>query len=774
MPTAGVTHHITIEDSSSGSPKVGLMYPKQKRGTGFRVTDFRTIAPRILSDVELTHATLDPLVENVFHQDDWRGGLGGVLHRDNPQELAFAYSIDSADPHSLKLAGGRVTTTIGSGSTVTNRLPIGSGFAVVGSEVWSFQGHEVWLWNYTDEDWDEGTTPVAVAASSTIVPKLYRNGVVFGSNVFVPGWSQQPAATDKFRPSAYIYKADSDADWILSTFTDGSAQFRYFAVTYESDGTERLWGGYTLSVTDTGGNVTTGSVSDSATTFDVESGANANIVPDSDATGDVDKSVIRVDDEWMIVTGESGTTLTVSRGYLGTTAAAHSSGDDVYYGIFQPHQVRSSTDPTNSGSWASAVSIGDISSPITALIGVGPALYVFKTDGIYVYHREAGVTEKIFDATGFAHPDNFKGAAMWQGHMLVPMPGALYELVDNQLIDISANLREMFHWVHATTVPPFLRVLAITGDAKFIFMLVARTTTSQYLVRGLFIDGQWRWHQVQSVSAGTMFVPSDYASIFAEGTPSGDKRHHRVWVGGKQSGSEVLPMFFPIDSDDEEWLYEYSGTGGTPAAYTTWFDANLPKVPKHFKSLTVHGDTLSSDYYVDIAYTLDDGTGDWITGNQSLSDIKATGTTLVFEQEVVSTRLRLTFYFRKDGGAATTGSAEVTSFTLTSQLRPEPVKAFQVQAYIAEGQRLLNGAQNGTPRADLKQLSTWNAQGAEVLLRTGRTQGGSWWDSKGAGRGDYYCVFLPGTLQLTEVIKRRHGKPEFIASFTLIQAQEGP
>lgn len=765
MPKAGRTHDITIADKSSGSPIKGFMLwrDQEQRGRGFQVSDFGAVAPRVMSDAALTHAHFKPEAETIWYQEDWRAGMGGRNHRDNPQQTLKSLQINTSEPHSAKLAGVLKKTTAGTGPTANT--PVG-GFAVVGTEVWSFIGRDVYAWNYTDEDWDKGTAP------SSDVAWFCRNGVEFGLNTFVPRWH----ATQN-HPGLFMYKSDADANWTTSTLSStdqvggsaaeiGPGDYKYFAVTYESDGTERFWGGHTWSATDTGTAVSTASVADDGTSFAV--GSVTHIAADADATGLVEKSVIQIGADRMIVTGISGTTLTVQRNYggtggvvFGTAIGGAGTPEDVYYLTRQPHQIRSSTDPTNSGSFSSAVSIGGSDSEITALVGYGPALYVFKTDGIYVYHREAGTTEKILDMSGYAHPDNFKGATAWQGHIFVPMPsGGFYELVGNTLVDISEELTQYFKSV-STATPPFNRVTAITGDDQNIYLLIA-VGTVLHMLSGRYVDNEWRWHQALAAANG--FTSGEYDTIFAEGVPSGTKTHHRVWIGGTQSGTE-RPLFVPLDEEDEEFEYEYSQSGsgtssGNTFLETTEFDANLVNVDKLFVSLTLRG-TFTSNHYVEVQYSLDRG-GTWVYLNTNAAGSRFTSddTEIFFLAEVAKEHIRFRIHFLKSGAGNTTTTAVLSSLLLRCKIRPESLQSLPMSVYLADRQKLLNGARQSTVKGDLSQLRAWNKGAAEVSLAVQE-------DDVTA----YDVVFMPGSLNVREVARRRGARGEYLASFVLLEAR---
>ena len=225
MATAGKTHDCTLEDASAGTPKVGLMLVRKNGQRSYKLADFQTIAPRTLTTEELDSAQLPPQVALTWFQDDWSAGLGGINARTAPKRYASGIKAAAMLPSQMQLTTGFNATVVDVNPTAFKP----SGFATVGTEEWSFQERDVYSWNYTDGDWDKGTAPQAVAV-------VYRNGVEFGANTFVPAWL---ASDDS--ASTYIYKADADANWTLSTLA--TKTFKFFARARTAAGAEILVGG---------------------------------------------------------------------------------------------------------------------------------------------------------------------------------------------------------------------------------------------------------------------------------------------------------------------------------------------------------------------------------------------------------------------------------------------------------------------------------------------------------------------------------------------------
>lgn len=214
MPSV-FTHDLVLEDASAGTPIYGYMLAKARNGAPrSSIRSFRSIAPRVLSDAELSESQFDQLVEGLFTQSDWSGGMGAFDARLHPGKLASGYKIDASDPGKLKLARDLVSAGTLDFAATAHRP---TGYAIVGTEVWAFVGREVYSLTFATNAWVQGTTPEAAA-------KIYRNGVSFEGNTFAPAWVQATNVAD-----TYIYKADADANWTLATLS-GTTDVKYMAV----------------------------------------------------------------------------------------------------------------------------------------------------------------------------------------------------------------------------------------------------------------------------------------------------------------------------------------------------------------------------------------------------------------------------------------------------------------------------------------------------------------------------------------------------------------
>ena len=736
MPTAGVTHDITISDASGTNPR-GFMLARQRGKRGWNSQDSQTISPRILSMGEVTHSELPPELELIWFQEDWSLGVGGINDRLDPKRLAFSNKIDTSVPGVLKPAREATLTAIKSGDTPNNYRPTGFGVipmitaaAVINYDLWLFLGRDVYQWDASDDEWDIKTEPLAADVQ-------YRNAVIFGTTAVAPSWYVGSDITDCAAP--YIYKAATDTNWTSSTITAG--RFKYMTGGRNSAGNEILWGANTIFKTArTAGEAVDGS----ETTITLSGAASGHI-----ATNDIIlMSGLTDGQETMLVTGTSGSDITVVRGY-GSSATTHDSGAII--SLYQPHVIKSSSDPSNTGSWSTAVEIGTDDSPITGIVvdGDTDTILVTKTDGIYSYTTDGQVRNLTTLFRQFGHTDNFRGAYVWNGHILLPLGGGGlldFNYANATVRDVS--LSKLAPEQTALHGP----VIAMHGDPTHLFALIKDSSANYYYAmqaNEVEHEGsmEFRWHVLAKLGAGGTLYPSR-ANLMVD-TSRSDRR--RLWIGYEENSVSSMPYYFAFGDtgNDEDDGY----TNDTDAyADTVKWDANLPRVSKRYESIELETRNLGAGgRQITVQYKLDNAdawtTLDTVTESpiQTLDfPLGTTGKTL---------ELRLTPALTSVG----TTPAELHSFRLKAQLRPDATKLYPLTVYLAGKQQTLNGSISGNPKADLKQLRAWDDAPADLIFGTPDKQ-----DAKSV-------IFMPGSLKEQEAHHEHSRVAEYYVTFTLAE-----
>ena len=735
MPTAGVTHDITISDAG-GTNSRGFMLARQRGKRGWNSQDSQTISPRILSMGEVTHSELPPELELIWFQEDWSLGVGGINDRLDPKRLAFSNKIDTSVPGVLKPAREATLTAIKSGDTPNNYRPTGFGVipmitaaSLINYDLWLFLGRDVYQWDASEDEWDIKTEPLNADVQ-------YRNAVIFGTTAVAPSWYVGSDITDCAAP--YMYKGATDTNWTSSTITAG--RFKYMTVGRNSAGNEILWGANHIFKTARTVNET---FTDADTTLTLSGTASGHI-----AVNDIILIGALGAQETLLVTGVSGSDLTVVRGY-GSSARAHSSGAII--SLYQPHVIKSSSDPSNTGSWSTAVEIGTDDSPITGIIvdGDTDTILVTKTDGIYSYTTDGQVRNLTTLFRQFGHTDNFRGVYVWNGHILLPLGGG--GLLDFNYANASIRDISLSHLAPEQTAlhGP---VVAMHGDPTHLFALVKDSSANYYYVmqaNEVVHDGnmEFRWHVLAKLGAGGTIYQSR-ANLMVD-TSRSDRR--RLWVGYEEASVSSMPYYFAFGDtgDDEDDGY----TNDTDIyADTVKWDANLPRVNKRYESIELETRNLGAGgRQITVQYKLDNADA-WTTLNTATESpiqtldfpLGTTGKTL---------ELRLVPALTSVG----TTPAELHSFRLKAQLRPDATKLYPLTVYLAGKQQTLNGAVSGNPKADLKQLRAWDDAPADLVFGTPDKQ-----EAKSV-------IFMPGSLKEQEAHHEHSRVAEYYVTFTLAE-----
>ena len=743
MPRAGITHDITIRSHDRTTHR-GFMLSRTRNGArAFARRDAQTIRPRILSMGELTHAELPPELELTWFQEDWVLGVGGINDRLDTKKLSFTNKIDTTVPGVLKLAREATITAVQSGETPDAYRP--TGFAVVpmttaaatiNFDLWMFLGSHAYKWAPANDppDWSRESEPLNADV-------FYKNAVIFDTYAVAPGWYAGSDVDDSAAP--YIYKNATDTNWTSSTITAG--RFKYMAVGRNSSGNEIIWGGNHIFKTARTVNET---FNDSDTTLTLSGAASGHI-----AINDIILVGALAAQETMLVTGVSGSDLTVVRGY-GCTARTHSSGAII--SLYQPHVIKSSSDVSNTGSWSTAATIGTDDAPITGLVfdRDTDTLLIAKTDGIYSYASDGQVRNLTPLFRQFGHVQNFTGAYPWNGHVLLPMgSGGLldFNYATGTIKDVSLS-------VTAPEQPELHgKVVAMHGDPINLFALVKSTTTTHYYVmqaNEVAHEGtaEFRWHILAKLGGGAATDESQ-ATLMVDTSRS---QRRRLWVGFEENSVSAMPYFLAFGTVGDDANDGY--TNDTDAyAITNQWDANLPRVDKRYEEVEVQTRNLGTGgRTVKVEYQLN-GDGNWTpldTINESpFAPVK-------FPEGTTGKMIELRFTPAMTA-VGTTGP-EILSFKVKAQLRPDPAKIYELTVYIADQLQLLNGAITSTARKDLSQMRDWNEEPTELILHVPAAR-------QKDRKVEHEVVFLPGTLQEKEVAIEPGRHPEMALTFQLAE-----
>ena len=745
MPSAGVTHDLVLEDYDARHRR-GFMYAKGKNGRRpFDSREAQPIAPRQLTMGELTQSEDPPTIALTWFQDTWIKGVGGKDFRrpEDRGKLATAKRIETYPYGTLRPGRELRSSTLSAAPDAY--AP--SGFAVAPrdtsssltggyeeTELWAFVGG--YTYSGGDNNWTRETQPQASI--------YYKNGTNFGKWVVAPGWWGGTDMDDIAMP--YIYKEPTAAAWVASTLAQG--RFKHFAVSKNNAGNDVLWGGN--NVTDTGKTVN-GAHNASTTT----------VTANADISGDVSVNDIIIcgvgadaEQEPMLVTAVSSAAMTVIRAY-GDGAIAFEGGEKIH--VYTPHGIRSSSDPTNSGSWSSVTTIGEKEHPIVGLAVEEDTdtLLIAKTNGIWQQYyepmEEGGrlfIRNLTIDWRGSGHPGNFLGIHVWNKRVLVPMgQGGLmeYDVRNGVARDISFRLTAP----EATDLHGVVLAIASSPSTVYLALKDASDQVIHILAGHVIdVDGEtdWRWDMIGEVGAGAAITDIQTALWY----DSTRNDHSRLWIGFTETDIDEVPRFLPTGNAGDDKTDGYTNDTDCEATFTA-YDGNLPRVSKHFSEMEVESKNLGAggrqwafDYRLDNDPT-------WVSWDTvSISPFQTISFPPGTSGKILEIRARPAMT------TAGTTPPEIVSVRVKCQLHPDPTKIYPVTLYLADNQSLLNGAEGGRVKGDLGQLETWNSSASDITFST--PDGGS-----------RAVVFLPGSMQRQESFKELGRRPEYRVSFLLAE-----
>lgn len=415
------------------------------------------------------------------------------------------------------------------------------------------------------------------------------------------------------------------------------------------------------------------------------------------------------------------------------------------------HQVYSSTDGTNAGSWTGPTSVGDSNFGINALLDYNGILLICKEEGLFTVDASGTVTTLLSVPQ---EPDNFKNAIMWGKRAILPNGnGNLWILEeDGSISDNSLRLvspqdsRIQGRVVNLASTPERLYALVWDDTNDFLYLVFADNVE--------MADGaKLRWHILrrwaENTTRGWVYQNSIYVqSFYNSGTT---EYYQRVWVGQSSLTSQTLstPGFIPTTSNDKDWAYDAT----VEELDTVDEDGGYTEVTKSWRDVRVRTQNLGTGagaHTIPTDYSTDKGST-WT----SLGTFNADNQTISFPAGTTGKTMRLRFKLTR--GTTTTTTPELNSFTITGQLRPSAVKLHQYAFYVADGQwNLANGFMRNADQ-QVSQLRTWNTQAASVTVYD---------DARPAG---LRMVSLPGTMQEDILAQGRGRRAERRVSMAFVE-----
>ena len=164
MPTSP----FDIRIKTIGGTDIGYMLWKDRNGRRtYAVQDASTISPRFLTEEQITQSQLPADIALTFPQTNWRRGIGGIrFDAKDPDVLADGTRVDVTEQGVIKLARETTASTVNSNPEAF----VPSGFAVSGTQFWSFMGPRPNDWDFSNKTFTRRSRPFEDG-------RIFRNGL---------------------------------------------------------------------------------------------------------------------------------------------------------------------------------------------------------------------------------------------------------------------------------------------------------------------------------------------------------------------------------------------------------------------------------------------------------------------------------------------------------------------------------------------------------------------------------------------------------------------
>jgi hypothetical protein len=352
-------------------------------------------------------------------------------------------------------------------------------------------------------------------------------------------------------------------------------------------------------------------------------------------------------------TGKNANRFAKAVNTAGNWALAKSLNDD---------EIFLATDPTNSGTWGTAIEVGKDDHDIIQLYQQHGTLGVGKEDGFYEYKTLEGnrFLNVYPGAEQSISTDNFSRGLMHNGLFytilgevgLMRYDGSVWQPIDNRIR--SPGFTDIGN-----------RVRAFGTDGNYLFMIVEDLAASSISKESWLLSmkdyagGEYAVHTL-----GKFFL-SDAVDIMVYRSASAT--NHYLYINGDVADEAFV---YRISLPNKTETPRNAPNADMPLAgefITSYWDGNRAQVYKAFNRLTLISESLSSDLSVTVAYQVDDDTT-WTNINSTNSIfITSPLQSIAFNEGVIGRRIRLRLTFASN---AVTSTGVVKGFILETNWRP--------------------------------------------------------------------------------------------------------
>ena len=764
---------ITLQDKAS-SPNTELRLTVDEDGEtgGERWRELRApkLPPR-RTQGELTVAEQDPLVDFTWAQDDWSDGALRPYYREGDRRYARAQGVDARWEGVLSL---------GMKSEDMDFLIRGMGAENTADDnEWTVSGTSGTL-TRDSTVYNEGSYSYkyVVTTSSGEDSFLYQDLTNYakyqGRELIVGVWVKTGTLGSSYAPNIYINDGvgttsgtaitASDTDWsfISATRTINGSATRVRIMVGDDDTASGstactfYFDSFSIQVEGTDDEVVAGMATKAGSLYMavgrvvakwdenndvwdavyIDDGADATAIIHFDnniyvAFGYGSEYIYGADTSWTASTLSSA--IKYAKYF---TVARNNAGNLALWKTETANTVKSSTDPSNSGSWSSAYTIGSVDRTITGLHSAFDTLLIGKEDGLWVYNRVyagTATSENAFAPVSTewdkgVNTTNFSIGEEWHGFFYTMAatqslirwsPGQVQDLTSlllsprvegfgGEIKSIVASPHEL--WLAADI--PESSEAGVFGD----FPIDLTSTTKKIKIMSVRQDAQggFNLHTIDEVTFGEvdeMFIQTYTTTGARFLVVSG--RLNRAGTGADHTKVVrwELPLRSPAPFIDAETTVGKSGS-----FFTSTWHGGVPGTNKAFLKAVFWMDNLggANTNTITVKYGLDGGDLSYTLGTMGSSstdavqtlyfnDATVSGSAITPTTQAVGSSIQMQFDFSTTSDQAGSNPPRMYAFEIHSTLRPVKLKLWEV--FVRIGEDLIQESGYYNPVSKTKQLS---------------------------------------------------------------------
>ena len=696
MPKGGVSHHLLITDRSGNVITPLNLLTGEEGNLMYEVDLARPLAPQVDPEA-LSYAEFTPDLELPWAQRDWSGGaLKFYYDKELPNHYALADKLWPITPHELgpgyaphdatfgvRNGGGELGATTGwtgSGTTLTNvtTAPYAGTYHI--------QAASMSTNDYASVTIQQTEQPVARWAGQAVVAHAKVRGTASGGTIRLQivesGGSSTPTTSGTGVSLTTSYKdvtvavtlqADStgvelrvqmsaDGGSDRTVYIDSLQMLAGSAIPNASHVRMQLMGTSLLLTTDRAVWLWD-ETSDYWALQKVHGAAitGSEIYDNSQYVGQGESTAYEYSDAGDPTTTTTSNLASTTKNANRFIKALNINGNWALAKTLNDDEVFLATDPTNSGSWGTAIEVGKDDHKINQVFQVNRTIAVGKEDGLYQYLTlEGNKFANVYPgAEHVVGADNFTRGLEYQGMFytalgevgLVRYNGAGWQ--DLSKVIQSPGFSEIGNRV---------RGFGTDGDLLYLLVedLLADSVTKEMWLLGLWEDeAGWHRHTIAK------FYLSDALDMMVFKSSGGTNRY--LFISGDVNDEAFSYRIALPNRTDTPRLATNSDLPLSGSFLTSYWDGGAPNVLKSFNRIELVSEGLTADIYFTVAYRVDNES-DFTDVNSTSSTFTGSPVqTIAFNEGVIGRRIQLRFTMTSN---STTANFSMKSFKVETNWRP--------------------------------------------------------------------------------------------------------